>query len=42
MKKIEIGLPELLSELGAFYDARVWHFITVNGIDAGEGKIKLQ
>ncbi len=42
MEKIEIELPELLSELSAFYDARIWHFITVNGIDAGEGKIELQ
>jgi NADH:ubiquinone oxidoreductase subunit C len=42
MEKIEIGLQNLLSELSAFYDARVWHFITVNGIDAGEGKIELQ
>ena len=42
MEKIEIELPELLNRLGAFYDAMVWHFITVNGIDAGEGKIELQ
>lgn len=42
MKKIEIGVADLLAELTAFYDAKVWHFITVNGIDLGAGKVELQ
>lgn len=42
MKKIEIRLENLLSELAEFYDAKVWHFLTVNGIDLGEGKLELQ
>ena len=41
-RKIEIELENLLTEIAAFYDAKVWHFITVNGIDLGEGKIELQ
>ena len=42
MKKIEIVLEDLLTELTAFYDARIWHFLTVNAVDLGEGKIELQ
>jgi len=42
MTKIETTLPTLLSDLGAFYDPKTWHFLTVNGIDLGEGKIELQ
>lgn len=42
MTKIETTLPTLLQDLGAFYDPREWHFLTVNGVDLGEGKIELQ
>ncbi|MDX1295069.1 MAG: NADH-quinone oxidoreductase subunit C [Sulfurimonadaceae bacterium] len=42
MKKIETTLETLLDDLGDFYDPRVWHFITLNGVDLGEGKIELQ
>lgn len=41
-RKIEIALENLLTELAAFYDAKVWHFITVNGIDLTGGKMELQ
>lgn len=40
--KIETTLPTLLLDIGAFYEAHQWHFLTVNGIDLGEGKIELQ
>lgn len=42
MMKIETTLPSLLADIGTFYDKKIWHFLTVNGIDLGEGKIELQ
>lgn len=42
MRKIETTLPTLLADIGAFYEAKKWHFLTVNGIDLGDGKIELQ
>lgn len=42
MTKIETTLPTLLTDLGAFYDPKQWHYLTVNGIDLGEGRIELQ
>ena len=42
MTKIETTLPSLLADLGDFYDPKVWHFLTVNGVDLGDGKIELQ
>ncbi|MDD5159160.1 MAG: NADH-quinone oxidoreductase subunit C [Sulfuricurvum sp.] len=42
MRKIETTLPTLLADIGTFYEARKWHFLSVNGIDLGEGKIELQ
>ncbi len=42
MKKIETTLSTLLRDIGAFYIPKLWHFLSVNGIDLGEGKIELQ
>ena len=42
MTKIETTLGTLLEDLDTFYDPRVWHFLTVNGVDLGEGRIELQ
>lgn len=42
MTKIETTLNSLLKDIGTFYDARKWHFLSVNGIDLKEGKIELQ
>jgi len=42
MQKIETTLPALPEVLSAFYDPKMWHFLTVNGIDLGGGKIELQ
>ncbi len=42
MTKKETTLSSLLSDIGTFYDPKEWHFLTVNGIDLGEGKIELQ
>lgn len=42
MRKIETTLSALLSDIGAFYKPQEWHFLSVNGVDLGEGKIELQ
>lgn len=42
MKKIEIELNGLRDEIGQFYNAKRWHFLTVNGIDLCDGRIELQ
>lgn len=42
MTKIETTLPSLYDDIGMFYEPEKWHFLTVNGIDLGEGKIELQ
>lgn len=42
MTKIETSLENMIRDIAAFYDPKVWHFLTINGIDAGEGKIELQ
>lgn len=42
MTKIETSLERVIGDIGAFYDPLLWHFLTINGIDLGEGKIELQ
>ncbi len=42
MRKIETTLKTLLYDLGRFYKADEWHFLTVNGVDLSDGKIELQ
>ncbi|MDD2369971.1 MAG: NADH-quinone oxidoreductase subunit C [Sulfuricurvum sp.] len=42
MTKLETTLATLLADIGTFYEPKKWHFLTVNGIDLGEGKIELQ
>ncbi len=42
MNKRETTLPTLLEDLARFYDPKVWHFLTVNGVDLGGGAIELQ
>ena len=42
MTKIETSLETLVADIGGFYVPEQYHFLTVNGIDVGEGKIELQ
>ena len=42
MQKIETTLATLLDDLDKFYEPTAWHFLTLNGIDLGEGKVELQ
>ena len=37
MKKIQTSSKSLLEDLGNFYDAMHWHYVTVNGVDVGGG-----
>lgn len=37
MQKIETSAATLLVDLEHFYDASLWHFITMNCVDTGEG-----
>ncbi len=37
MKKIETKLETMVKDIKEFYDARKWQFITVNGVDLGDG-----
>ena len=41
MKKIETNSNDLLKDIGAFYDYKTCHFITVNGVDLGD-KMEIQ
>jgi NADH:ubiquinone oxidoreductase subunit C len=41
MKKIETSSKNLLKDIGAFYDYKTCHFITVNGVDLGD-KMEIQ
>ena len=42
MTKIETTLATLTRDIEAFYVPREWHFLSINGVDLGEGKIELQ
>ena len=42
MRKIETTLSTVLNDIRAFYIPKEWHFLSVNGVDLGEGKIELQ
>lgn len=42
MRKIEITIDTLLSEIESFYNYKEWHFLTINGIDLGDNSIELQ
>ncbi len=36
MKKIKVSLEDIKSTIKEFYDEKIWHFITLNGIALGE------
>jgi len=42
MTKTKIELTQLVKTIEKFYDPAVWHFMTINGVDLGEGKLELQ
>ncbi len=42
MKKIETTLESVVSDLTAFYDYKVWEFLTLNGVAIDEGTTEIQ
>ena len=42
MQIIETTLKGIVEEIESFYDPCLWHFLTLNAIDLGEGRVELQ
>ena len=42
MKKIKTTLENLRENIEHFYDERVWHFITLNGVGLEDSKTEIQ
>lgn len=42
MRKTETTLETLLEDIKRFYDAKTWHFVTMNGLAIDEETIELQ
>ncbi len=42
MKKIEVSLDAVKEDIKKFYDEKIWHFITLNGVSLEDGKIEIQ
>ena len=42
MKKVEVTLQNVKEKIAEFYDERVWHFITLNGVALAEEKTEVQ
>lgn len=37
MKKIETSIETLVEDIKEFYDEKIWHYVTVNALDLGDG-----
>ncbi len=42
MKKVKVSLENVVDTIEKFYDERVWHFITLNGVALNESKTEIQ
>jgi len=42
MRKFETAFETLLADIKRFYDPKVWHFVTVNGVAIDGNTIELQ
>lgn len=42
MTRKETTLQTVVEDISTFYDATLWHFLTLNAIDEGEGVLVLQ
>lgn len=42
MTKIKTTIETFIDDISKFYDAKSWHFITLNGIEIDENEIELQ
>ena len=41
-KKIKLNKDEVVAEIAKFYDFKVWHFLTLNGLELDENLIEIQ
>ena len=42
MQKIEVDLADIRDEIQKFYDEKVWHFLTLNGVGLDDEKLEVQ
>lgn len=42
MKKIKVKVEEIREKILEFYDEKVWHFITLNGVGLDENRAEVQ
>lgn len=42
MKKIKASLENIVDEIKNFYDYKLWHFLTLNGVALPENKLEVQ
>ena len=42
MRKIKVELTEIRESIKEFYDEKIWHFITLNGVSLEENKAEIQ
>ncbi|MEA1891831.1 MAG: NADH-quinone oxidoreductase subunit C [Campylobacterota bacterium] len=42
MQKIEVVLDSVRDEILKFYDEKVWHFLTINGVGLDDEKLEVQ
>ena len=42
MKKIKINLSSVREKIDSFYDEKMWHFLTLNGVALENEKIEIQ
>ena len=42
MKKIETNLEKIINDIAAFYDEKVWLFVTLNGVKIDETHTQIQ
>ncbi|MEA1955083.1 MAG: NADH-quinone oxidoreductase subunit C [Campylobacterota bacterium] len=42
MQKIKISLEEIKEKIKDFYDEKLWHFITLNGVALADEKTEIQ
>lgn len=42
MQKIKVEIDEIIEKIKAFYTPSEWHFLSLNGVDLGEGVFEVQ
>lgn len=42
MKKVESNLQEIRDDIKKFYDYKLWHFITLNGVALNDEELEIQ